>query len=222
MIIQKASDVESALSQEQLFDSICSDIHAQGYSIKPYALDESLALTLENYAQKLQDTSFYPAGVGRDGSKTVNPFVRSDRIHWLGSNNESERLWLDWAEKFKTHLNRRLFLGLFSFESHFAWYQKGQFYKRHTDAFQGNSNRVLSLVVYLNHNWQVEDGGELVLYKNDADNVGINVLPTFATIVTFLSEEFPHEVLPSQRGRLSIAGWFSVNGSINGHIDPPA
>lgn len=112
-------------------------------------------------------------------------------------------------------------MGLFSFESHFAWYQKGEYYKRHLDTFLGESNRVLSLVVYLNDGWLFEDKGELVLYKSKNDLNGTKVLPTFGTIVVFLSKEFPHEVLPSYRERLSIAGWFSVNKSLNGKLDPP-
>lgn len=37
----------------------------------------------------------------------------------------------------------------------------------------------------------------------------------------FLSEEFPHEVLPASRERYSIAGWFRVNGNGAGRVDPP-
>jgi len=32
-------------------------------------------------------------------------------------------------------------------------------------------------------------------------------------LVIFLSEEFPHEVLPANTHRYSIAGWFRVNNS---------
>lgn len=46
-------------------------------------------------------------------------------------------------------LNRHLLLGLFSFESHFTHYRAGDFYKQHQDAFKGQANRILSLVVYL-------------------------------------------------------------------------
>ena len=53
--------------------------------------------------------------------------------------------------------------------------------------------------------------GELVLYKNDQDVNGIKVLPEFGTLVIFLSEEFPHEVLPALRDRYAIAGWFHIN-----------
>ena len=90
-----------------------------------------------------------------------------------------------------------------------------------TKFFKGQQNRVLSLVVYLNPGWQHEDGGELVLYRDESDAEGIRVTPLMGTVVVFLSEEFPHEVLPAQRDRYSIAGWFRVNTSLAGAIDPP-
>jgi SM-20-related protein len=118
-------------------------------------------------------------------------------------------------------LNQRLFLGLFSFESHYAHYAPGAYYKRHYDAFRGEANRVLSVVCYLNPNWSASDGGELVLYRDEQDREGLKVVPLYGTVVVFLSEEFPHEVLPASRDRYSVAGWFRVNCSIDNKIDPP-
>ena len=119
------------------------------------------------------------------------------------------------------YLNRHLLLGLFSFESHLSHYAPGNYYKRHFDAFHGEKNRILTIVAYLNPNWTSSDGGELVLYRSEKDKEGIKVIPLMGTIVTFLSEEFPHEVLPAHRDRFSIAGWFHLNGSVNNKIDPP-
>ncbi len=118
-------------------------------------------------------------------------------------------------------MNRRLLLGLFAFESHLARYQAGDFYKKHRDALRGKSNRKVSLIVYLNRNWQPLDGGELVLYSADGESELVRVLPQLGTAVAFLSEEFPHEVLPAARERRSIAGWFRVNSSASDRVDPP-
>jgi len=112
-------------------------------------------------------------------------------------------------------------MGLFSFESHLAHYGNGDFYKRHYDAFQNQRSRVLSMVVYLNQSWGPDDGGELVLYREDVDQEGIRVTPLMGTVVLFLSEEFPHAVLPAKRDRYSIAGWYRVNGSTPDRVDPP-
>jgi SM-20-related protein len=47
------------------------------------------------------------------------------------------------------------------------------------------------------------------------------VPPKNGTLVLFLSEEFPHEVLVAKKTRYSIAGWFRINNSIGNQIDPP-
>ena len=65
------------------------------------------------------------------------------------------------------------------------------------------------------------NSGELVIYENEEDLQGQKVLPKLATLVVFLSEEFPHEVLPAKKDRYSIAGWYRVNNSSAQRIDPP-
>jgi len=171
--------------------------------------------------------NFKRAGIGRDKDHIIDESIRTDEICWITSNTDAGTAWVKWAESLQTFLNRRLFLGLFSFESHFSHYAKGDFYKKHKDAFKGENNRVLSVVLYLNQDWSAADGGELVIYnKSSASSVTehskITVIPSFGTIVVFLSEEFPHEVLPAQCDRYSIAGWFRLNNSIANNIDPPS
>ena len=107
-------------------------------------------------------------------------------------------------------LNRTLQLGLFEFESHFARYAAGTFYARHIDQFRGDSHRKLSCVLYLNENWQLEDGGELRFYLNGDGAEFEDVLPQGGRLVVFLSGQFAHEVLPAKRERMSIAGWFKT------------
>lgn len=200
-----------------LFDAIAQDLAAQGYSVHTKALPPELA---ERLRQQALATEFSKAGVGRKLDHALNTNVRSDEICWINADSEVGADWLNWAEALKTHLNQRLFLGLFSFESHFAHYAEGDFYKKHVDAFRGETNRVLSLVVYLNADWQPDDGGDLVIYAEQGEELR-RVSPELGTVVVFLSEEFPHEVLPAQRDRYSIAGWFRVNTSSAGRVDPP-
>ena len=69
------------------------------------------------------------------------------------------------------------------------------------------------MVVYLNRDWQAEEGGELLIYKDEMPRADIKVSPGFGTLVVFLSEGFPHEVLPATRDRFSIATWFRVSNS---------
>lgn len=206
---------------DSLFAMIAGDIDVQGYSIRPAAMPPALVSELLAHQQAMALDQFEVAGVGRGDDFYKNDFVRTDEICWINGESAAGRQWLEWASQLQAYLNRRLFLGLFSFESHFAHYRPGDYYKRHYDAFRGEANRVLSIVVYFNTAWTQEDGGELVLYKHDADQEGIKVVPLLGTVVTFLSEDFPHEVLPANRDRFSIAGWFRVNGSTAGRVDPP-
>jgi SM-20-related protein len=151
----------------------------------------------------------------------LNGFVRRDEIRWLETANPEERGWLNWIEQLRAYLNRRLLLGLFSFEGHFAHYAPGAFYKKHMDAFKGESNRVLTVVLYLNWNWQPDDGGEMLMYREQETEPFARVMPQMGRMAVFLSEEFPHEVLPAKRDRYSIAGWYRINASTPERVDPP-
>ena len=117
---------------------------------------------------------------------------------------------MNFAQGLREYLNRELFLGLSYYESHFAIYDKGDFYEKHLDAFANSKNRVVTTVYYLNDNWKEGDGGELVLYNlNDEKIQTLN--PIENTLVVFMSEKFPHEVLPVNKRRRSIAGWFRID-----------
>ncbi|BDX07153.1 2OG-Fe(II) oxygenase [Planctobacterium marinum] len=208
-------------ANQELFEQIAQQLTTKGFSINPFALPVPLTSCLHEQVCAMQKAAFEVAGIGRDDAHNLNRFVRRDEISWISGKTTAEQMWLQWAGALQTYLNRRLYLGLFSFESHFAIYGENDFYKRHVDAFKGDSNRILSLVVYLNPNWTNEDGGELVLYSNENDVEGVKVIPGLGTVVAFLSEDFPHEVLPAKRERISIAGWFRVNGSHHDRVDPP-
>lgn len=208
-------------TSDVLFERIALDIRDKGYSINPAALPSALCNALIAHLVQMNDSKFTAAGIGRDMQHMQNTFVRKDEICWITGESEAGRDWLSWAGELQQYLNRRLFLGLFSFESHFAHYAPGDYYKRHYDAFKGETNRVLSVVVYLNPDWGCEDGGELVMYADACDQTGVRVTPLSGTVVVFLSEDFPHEVLVANRDRYSIAGWFRVNTSTAEHVDPP-
>jgi SM-20-related protein len=77
-------------------------------------------------------------------------------------------------------------------------------------SFKNSKNRVVTTVYYLNENWSEDDGGELVIYDED-NNYLTKVTPHANTLIVFLSDKFPHEVLPAKKKRFSIAGWFRVD-----------
>ena len=200
---------------------IANEIARIGYCILPKALPQDLCNVLMKSARTSTERQYRHAGIGRADQHQKNESIRSDEIDWIDDGSPAGEAWLDWCSQLQLALNQRLFLGLFSFESHFAHYAPGRFYGRHLDAFKGRTNRVLSLVTYLNEDWHPSDGGELVLYQDDEDDTGLRVVPEAGTVVLFLSDEFPHEVLPAKADRYSIAGWFRINTSSGRSIDPP-
>lgn len=204
-----------------LFETIARNLESTGFSVSSGALPEDLCQALSRHRRGMDEDVFELAGVGRARQYQVLEDIRCDQICWITGASPAGRQWLDWVEALKRHLNRRLFLGLFSFESHFAHFPPGAFYRRHYDAFRGEANRVLSLVVYLNEHWQAGDGGELLIYDDESDRRGLTIAPEWGTVVAFLSEEFPHEVLPTRGDRYSIAGWYRLNSSTRGRVDPP-
>jgi len=212
----------SNFDYQNVFEKIANDLRATGLSIIENAIDPKLIHDLNKRIESLAEDKFQSAGIGRQVDHEKNAKIRRDKILWLDSNNDLELGYIQAMDELKNYLNRRLFMGLFSYESHFAHYQAGAFYKKHVDAFKGRANRVLTTVFYLNDDWQAINGGELVIYDpNDHDKELCRVLPNQGTLVTFLSDEFPHEVLPAHTSRYSIAGWFRINASTAGHIDPP-
>ncbi len=206
---------------EPVFERIAADLTAQGYSLVPDAMPATLLAALEARVQGFSAAAFHAATIGREQDRMLNGFVRRDEIRWIDGDSEAERAWLAWTAALQTYLNRRLFLGLFSYECHFAHYPPGAFYKRHVDAFRGEANRILSTVFYLNSAWSPEDGGEMLLYPEQGSEPLLRVAPRLGTLAVFLSEEFPHEVLPARRDRYSIAGWFRLNTSTAARVDPP-
>lgn len=207
------------MNQMELFDQICADLRDHGFSIRKGALPVALCEALLTQAKQVELKS---AGVGRGAEQALNERIRGDSIAWIDERADAQGQWLDFAEALRLQVNRQLLLGLFSFESHFAMYKPGAFYKKHVDAFKGQANRVLSVVAYLNPDWSESDGGQLVLYSDLEPDLEIaRVQPQMGTLVVFLSEDFPHEVLPAIKNRCSIAGWYRVNTSQSDRVDPP-
>ena len=212
--------LESQICSAAVFDQIADNLVEKGYMVLPYFLPPETSEGLFLEACRMDASDFKRASIGRERQQQINDFVRTDQIHWIEGNSFSQKTFLQRMEQLRVELNRRLFMGLFDYECHFAHYGQGDYYKRHLDAFKGRSNRVLSTVFYLNPGWTVDDGGELVMYRKRQQDALLKVTPLYGTFVIFLSERFPHEVLQAKRDRYSIAGWFRVNNSLGGLIDP--
>lgn len=199
------------LPTEATYDLIADNLTEQGYCVLPQLLSAELSIALHRRVTGLDPDAFQPAGIGRELDFQLNSAVRRDETRWLNSNNQTDLRYIEQMSEFRLAINRRLFMGLFDYESHYAHYPPGAFYKKHLDAFKGQSNRVLTTVLYLNPEWEEKDGGQLLIYGADSDSMIETVNPNFGTFVIFLSEQFPHEVVKASRDRYSIAGWFRLH-----------
>lgn len=196
-------------TSDLLFDHIADALAGPGFIILDQPLPELMINGLIHHLQ-MQQPSFKPAGVGRQGDYQLDRQIRGDAIQWLERGDPAVTEFLCWMDKLRLEINQRLFLGLFEYECHYATYPPGAFYQKHCDAFRGSSGRKLSTVLYLNPDWDVKSGGELVLYDEAGAAELSRVAPECGRLVLFLSEDFPHEVLPATQLRQSIAGWFRV------------
>ena len=198
----------NTLAIAPLFARIVDDLATHGWSqqtiFTPTDLTTQLAQECHKRAQRGQ---LELAGIGRGIAKVVHSGIRGDKIQWLEADQHvAVDRYLALMEQLRVAINQTLFLGLDEFESHFALYPPGAFYKKHLDCFRDEDRRVVTCVAYLNEQWLPEQGGELRMYL---DNKRCHdVVPQAGTLVVFMSANWPHEVLPSTRDRLSITGWF--------------
>lgn len=192
--------------------NIAAHLTSTGYIVLDTPLPTALINHLLVRCQHDDDARFHPAQIGRGAQQQREPAIRGDSIAWLDEQHAGDQGYLAWMETLRAGLNAELFLGLFDYEAHYAIYAAGAGYAKHVDALQGARNRVLSSVLYLNPDWQNGDGGELLLFAADGNIVLEKLTPRAGTMILFLSETFPHQVLPSTTTRRSIAGWFRVRG----------
>ncbi|MDP9009438.1 MAG: 2OG-Fe(II) oxygenase [Pseudomonadota bacterium] len=150
---------------------------------------------------------FAPARIGGEAHAQRREEIRGDFTCWLREPlYPAERLLLEQLEQLRLELNREAYLGLFELELHYARYPPGAGYARHVDQPMGTTLRKVSLVLYLNVDWERPDGG--VLRIHETDDRALDVEPVGGRLVCFLTPGREHEVLPARRERLSISGWF--------------
>ncbi|HHJ81410.1 MAG TPA: 2OG-Fe(II) oxygenase [Candidatus Tenderia electrophaga] len=191
--------------QQKLIDELVE----QRISITPNFFDADLIASLHQELVDLEkQDQLRAAHIGKHQQRSHIRDIRGDAIHWINGETEAQKRFLAEMSQLQDALNQQLFLGLTELESHYAYYPPGMGYQKHLDSFQNNNLRRITIVVYLNPDWQAEDGGELLTYNTD--EITNRVLPLGGTLVCFVSEEIPHQVAITKRERFSIAGWFRV------------
>lgn len=209
-----------AISQPEKFDIdlVCDRLARDGFVHIADILPHGLLLALHQEIEQLdKNYELQKAGVGRGDDYALEKKIRSDKIKWIDGETPAQVELQGHLENLRFEINRRLMLGLFDVESNFAVYRPGDFYKRHLDSFVGEKNRLLSMVIYLNPEWSLADGGLLNAYMDENAVLPFaEVIPLWGNAVIFLSEKISHEVTATTaRTRYSIATWFRCN---NGNV----
>lgn len=178
----------------------------QGWMVMPEFLNPEQILQLREQAlNRYASGEFKQASIGQGHTKTIQTEIRRDAVLWLEDHETGVAgEFLAWLADLRTELNRELFLNLVETELHFALYPQGGFYRKHIDNFRGRSARLVTVILYLNPDWQPEQGGQLRIYL---EHETLDVPPQAGNLVLFLSERFEHEVLPTEQERLSLTGW---------------
>jgi len=204
------------MGSTDLVVSAAAELVAQGLAesawvVMPGFLPPPTVAVLREEARRLwDDGGFRQAGVGHGPALRVRPEIRSDYVCWIDPAEAPPGIagYFAAVEALRQAVNQRLFLGCFDFEAHLAVYPPGALYRKHLDRFADVAHRLVSVILYLEPDWQPDDGGELRLYfgENGGEPTR-DVLPEAGTLVAFLAGEIHHEVLPAHRNRWSITGW---------------
>lgn len=163
------------------------------------------ALRILQHIRSKQDT-FQQAGVGNRILAGKQSDIRNDQIQWIERTEEIEIIspFFQFVDLLTEIMNRYAYLSIKDSEFHYTHYGPGNFYKRHLDQFTLSSNRILSVILYLNPNWEVKNGGQLKVYQT---NDSIIIQPLFNRLVLMRSDKIEHEVMINHADRYSITGW---------------
>lgn len=201
--ISDKKHVLPSLSEE----NVVKNLGEKGFTYIDGFLDEKELLTIRAYILDLyQNQRMRSAAIGKDALEKIQKEVRNDLIKWIDFSTPGpvNDFFLPKLNRLIEILNSKCFLGIKDFETHFTCYPPGSFYKKHFDQFKGNNNRIVSFICYLNDLWLPEMGGQLRIHKEDEL---IDIDPVGGRLALFLSDEVEHEVLVTNKERLSITGW---------------
>ncbi|WP_031529874.1 2OG-Fe(II) oxygenase [Dyadobacter crusticola] len=192
------------------FDTLIDSYIDHKVGIAENFLSDLLAANLKSNLYKLLESNqFQSAGTGNEKIVLHDKLYRSDLIYWLDRkhNDAFENQFFDLIDEFVAYLNSTCYTGITGYEFHYALYPEGSFYKKHLDQFRSNPSRQYSMITYLNAEWSDGDGGELrIHHANRAQDIS----PVSGKSIFFKSSELEHEVLLTNKVRLSITGWLKV------------
>ena len=188
------------------------DIREQGFAVLDDFIPHKSVVRLRTCADlRSIRGEFKAAAIGAARTRQQRADFRGDFTCWLQEPlYPAEREALALLERMRLDLNRSLLLGLLDLELHYASFPPGARYARHVDQPEGTQLRRLSFSLYLNLEWGRQAGGELRLY--DGDHAIADIEPRGGRLACFLTEGRAHEVLPAERVRMALTGWFRARG----------
>jgi Rps23 Pro-64 3,4-dihydroxylase Tpa1-like proline 4-hydroxylase len=186
-------DKTEQTNAEKDFETIIDSYIKNQIGISDSFLDDELAGHLkENIIQLHEQQLMQEASVGNEELKNTNTKIRGDAIYWLDRKHKNpyENEFFDRIDAFVSHLNSSCYAGINSYEFHYTLYTPGTFYKRHKDQFKNNSSRQFSIISYLNEDWTINDGGQLLIQLPNDEQL---INPTGGKTVFFKSNELKIE-----------------------------
>ena len=189
------------------FDELIDSFIENKVGLSENFLNDTLAQHLKDNLNNLYDKGkLRSAGTGNDLVVVQDKRFRSDVIYWLDRkhNDKHENDFFDLVDSFVNYMNSTCYTGITGYEFHYTLYPEGSFYKKHLDQFRNNNSRKYSMIMYLNADWEAADGGELCITQDDHFQM---ISPQNGKAVFFKSNEMEHEVLVTNKPRMSITGW---------------
>ena len=201
------ADRECGLADAPKTGALADALTAGGLAVLDGFVPPPLVRGLIDCAHRRRDRGeFQAARIGTQRQLRLRERIRGDHTCWLEEPVfAEERTLLHELEQVRLRVNRAAYLGLFDIEIHYAWYPPGAGYARHVDQLQDRHQRVVSVILYLNEDWERGSGGELRIFEPRGHR---DIEPVAGRLVCFLCDGLEHAVLPTVRDRLSITGWF--------------
>ncbi len=218
------------------------ELSSKGYVVIDDFLPSDLVQSLCEDVKKLRSSDkFNIAKIGQDSTNSLNTEIRVAETCFLGESklldmsNEARQKMYDILDTVRMDLSGNSLFDMNDSDGElvkaapaldkslsellYAYYPKGGFYRRHTDAVPNSASvlRSYSLLLYLNNKWTENDGGCLRIHldsgkdflPDNEDPNYVDVEPKGGTLVLFKSDQIPHEVLDTNAERTAIVGWYN-------------
>ncbi|MGW8122006.1 2OG-Fe(II) oxygenase [Roseivirga echinicomitans] len=207
----------TTFSEEQWINWV-DELSQNDFVIIDDFLGKQLFKNIRDYfLDRLETDGFSDAAIGSLNQKQLEKSIRGDKIYWLERKDDIEmEPFFQFSDELIQKLNQLCYLSLSGCEFHLAHYPIGAFYKKHIDEFKGRSNRMISVIIYLNVGWKPGDGGELKIFKENGEEFLVD--PLAGRCVMFKSDTVPHEVMKTQVNRYSLTGWLLYQPSTLGYL----